>query len=563
MTAGRDFSPVQHWTQGLARVANAIAGNVQEGRAADAEQTGRRDAIAAALAAINGGGAAIPPVPAAGGAPVAPIGPVSSAPIAPPEQGVQVAETEADVQRLERSTGQYVAPDLDKVVRTVYGEAGNQAPVGQQAVAAVIANRAKQSGMTPTDVVMAKGQFEPWSNPAARARMEALTPENPKYQRIAAAITPVLTGEAPDPTNGATHFYAPKAQAALGRPAPAWDNGAGVDLGDHRFFSLGYKGTGRTQLAQAPVADMPAEGAQEAQFAIPGQAPQPSPAASQPNAAAIQALSNPFLPAPLAAALAAKLSPEKAQFQTDAEGNIIALDPSGRAPPKVVYKAAVKPDISPVQMKDANGNETTVFLDKRSGRIVSPQELGAPAAEAPSNPYAAGGKMTEEQAKAAGYVNRMVESHNVMNGLDATATDGSQAIKGSVPVVGNYLVSGEKQKLVQAQRDFVNSILRRESGAAIAPSEFENAQKQYFPQPGDGSDVIAQKRRDREIAIEGVMTSAGKAYKPPATYRKSAAEPQSAPSETISAAKAAIARGAPRDAVIKRLRDSGIDPAGL
>jgi hypothetical protein len=42
------------------------------------------------------------------------------------------------------------------------------------------------------------------------------------------------------------------------------------------------------------------------------------------------------------------------------------------------------------------------------------------------------------------------------------------------------------------------------------------------------------------------------------------ARPQEdAPSDPLAAARDAITKGAPRDAVIKRLRDSGIDPGGL
>jgi hypothetical protein len=45
------------------------------------------------------------------------------------------------------------------------------------------------------------------------------------------------------------------------------------------------------------------------------------------------------------------------------------------------------------------------------------------------------------------------------------------------------------QKYDQAKADFINAQLRRESGAAIAQSEFSNADKQYFPVPGDTPDV--------------------------------------------------------------------------
>ena len=59
--------------------------------------------------------------------------------------------------------------------------------------------------------------------------------------------------------------------------------------------------------------------------------------------------------------------------------------------------------------------------------------------------------------------------------------------------------SDEYKQIEQAQRDFINATLRRESGATIQPSEFENAQLQYFPQPGDTPEVVKQKQRNREM----------------------------------------------------------------
>ena len=63
-----------------------------------------------------------------------------------------------------------------------------------------------------------------------------------------------------------------------------------------------------------------------------------------------------------------------------------------------------------------------------------------------------------------------------------------------------YVFKSDKFKQIQqAQRDFINAALRRESGAAIAPSEFENARLQYFPQPGDTAKVVNQKQKNREM----------------------------------------------------------------
>lgn len=128
-----------------------------------------------------------------------------------------------------------ITPEEDQIVRTVYGEAAGEPPEGQRAVAAVIRNRVVQSGRPTSDVIFAPNQFEPWNNAATRAKLEALDPASPDYQRILANIR-----QGGDPTGGATHFYSPTAQAALGRQAPAWAQGTPTVIGNHQFYNLGY-----------------------------------------------------------------------------------------------------------------------------------------------------------------------------------------------------------------------------------------------------------------------------------------------------------------------------------
>lgn len=128
------------------------------------------------------------------------------------------------------------ADDRDALTRTVAGEAGNQPDIGQVAVASVALNRARTRGKTPSEIVLERNQFEPWGNPETAARLMSMSPDSPEYKRAAAAVDRALAGE--DPTGGASHFYAPRAQAALGRAKPSWDNGTGRAIGDHLFFSL-------------------------------------------------------------------------------------------------------------------------------------------------------------------------------------------------------------------------------------------------------------------------------------------------------------------------------------
>ena len=53
-------------------------------------------------------------------------------------------------------------------------------------------------------------------------------------------VRPVMAGRVADPTGGATHFYAPAAQAQLGREPPAWATGVPTVIGGHNFYKVGY-----------------------------------------------------------------------------------------------------------------------------------------------------------------------------------------------------------------------------------------------------------------------------------------------------------------------------------
>ena len=57
----------------------------------------------------------------------------------------------------------------------------------------------------------------------------------------------------------------------------------------------------------------------------------------------------------------------------------------------------------------------------------------------------------------------------------------------------------------QAQKNFINAVLRRESGAAIGKDEFKQAREQYFAEPGDTESVLEQKRRNRQTVINSLI----------------------------------------------------------
>lgn len=140
--------------------------------------------------------------------------------------------------------------------------------------------------------------------------------------------------------------------------------------------------------------------------------------------------------------------------------------------------------------------------------------------------------MNEGQANAAGFANRIRSANEILNGKDAGAALGDSVTQGmaAIPLAGNYLAGQDYQQADQAVRDFINAQLRRESGAAIGSSEFENAYKQYIPRPGDGPKVLAQKKAARELALQNMLLASGSGgmRQPPATPPQAPPAPQGA-----------------------------------
>lgn len=139
----------------------------------------------------------------------------------------------------------------------------------------------------------------------------------------------------------------------------------------------------------------------------------------------------------------------------------------------------------------------------------------------PADPAADRGKpATEAQSKDYLFATRAAASHRIVEDLGkkpsvygaATTANLSNVplIGGAIGAVSNAtMLSPETQQYMQAKRDFINAVLRKESGAVIGMDEFKSADLQYFPQPGDGEAVIRQKAAGRQRAIDGIAAGAG------------------------------------------------------
>lgn len=156
-------------------------------------------------------------------------------------------------------------------------------------------------------------------------------------------------------------------------------------------------------------------------------------------------------------------------------------------------------------------------------RILSPQEATQRGLDpkskwqvGPSNQVTAlpakGDKpLTEIQAKSSGFLSTMVEAqrslaqvrgytpNNVSIALD-TLSNGNPVREG---------LSQTDRRVLNAQQAFAGAALRLESGAVINDQEIARKARALFPLPGDGPEVQADKRHQREAALRAMRIAAG------------------------------------------------------
>lgn len=171
--------------------------------------------------------------------------------------------------------------------------------------------------------------------------------------------------------------------------------------------------------------------------------------------------------------------------------------------------------------REANAQGKTQIVETPQGFVIVDKNTGTsrPAVGADGQPLKGKANdrvMTDAQAKANLFGTRMKESDRILSELEGKYSPAAVASKmaaqdlplvgGAAGAIGNLTMGASNQQAEQAQRDFINAVLRRESGAVISPQEFANARLQYFPEPGDTPQKLAQKARNRKLAISGMET---------------------------------------------------------
>jgi hypothetical protein len=166
---------------------------------------------------------------------------------------------------------------------------------------------------------------------------------------------------------------------------------------------------------------------------------------------------------------------------------------------------STKVDVSygaPVAGVDEQGNPV-FFQPSRTGGAPSMIPGVRPEGKAP----------TESQSNAMLFAERMAQAEPLFQ--NPPPSFGSRFKEGLPGGVGNVMITPESRQFFQAERNFINAVLRKESGAVISDTEFESARKQYIPQPGDDAATLEQKRQARETAIRQIAAGGGSGYKMP------------------------------------------------
>lgn len=216
---------------------------------------------------------------------------------------------------------------------------------------------------------------------------------------------------------------------------------------------------------------------------------------------------------------------QKPLKEVDLGNVVVMLDDQGREVMRMPKGSAPQ---GPVALQHFETDQGVMSFNPRTGETKPVMSGGKPVLGKGA------GALTESQGNAVTYGMRMAQADAILRPLERSGLKDTGMIRagvsgtlGAVPLIGDALSRGsdnifntlpsilgglseDQQKVVQARTNFITAVLRKESGASIAPSEYATAEKNYFPAPGDSEAVVKQKQQARETAIKAMKIQAGK-----------------------------------------------------
>lgn len=122
-------------------------------------------------------------------------------------------------------------------------------------------------------------------------------------------------------------------------------------------------------------------------------------------------------------------------------------------------------------------------------------------------------KLTEGQSKDVGYFTRGTAANTLLTNpkMEKALTQFTDTFAENFGGVGRLFQDAEYQEARRAANEFLAVILRKDTGAAVTPAEFDLYGPMYLPMPGDKQELIDAKRKAREIALTGIEMGLGTA----------------------------------------------------
>lgn len=529
LAQGVDTSPVGHWTQGAARVVNALGGVIKERRANKASETNAKESqsrIAALLGGLGGGSnptSQFPPAPVSGQPAAAPMDYASSR--------VSQAFGDApggDIRTGIIATAQSLGIDpLDLATAISYETAGTFDPTKK----GPMTQHGQHQGLIQFGEPQAQQYGVDWNDPLG----SQLGPDG--------AVAKYLKDTGVQPGMGLLDIYSAINAGGVGRYDRSDANNGGApgtvadkvnnQMAEHRQKAMALLG-----VQPGPQSGPPMPGAAPGGIPMPemaGNAPQPVQVAQNGglNPAIIEALSSPYASAQ-ERSIAGILLEQEMQRQAQANDPMRAIELERAQIELERLRNPAPPDgftLGEGQIRfDAQGNPIARGTEKQAAKPSAVQEYeyakeqGFPGSFQDWEASKKGGMsfqtnpdgtvtfqqganikpMTEGQSKDAVYSTRAEGSLPIIDEFGEALTSLPESVGGAIPGVGNFVKSEQYQKAEQAGNEFLQAILRKDTGAAITSQEMAEYGSVYLPRPGDSPGVLAQKKVSRRRALEAI-----------------------------------------------------------
>lgn len=162
------------------------------------------------------------------------------------------------------------------------------------------------------------------------------------------------------------------------------------------------------------------------------------------------------------------------------------------------------------------GPKPDIFYDK-DGKPRAMVWDGQGYREVPLNPDLMGPSRTNkpvsgEERKVVGFFQRMLEAEKNARAVEDKLSPQDVGAMSYVPNwLENWIKTPEGQQYTQAQRTYTEARLRKESGAAIPTSEYENDRATNFRAANDKPETLKQKRASRVTMLRGIGNASGRA----------------------------------------------------